>query len=110
MKHHMFTVSYGVFCNLMVYSWHVRAAGARLPRNDHENAMSVKPALPRTFVRSQLDISHRAFKRWCGAARLELKGFYEDWEVGLLVEVGKYLSEDRNIDRATQHIDKLLGA
>ena len=72
--------------------------------------MSIKPALPRTFVVRQLDISHRAFKRWCGAARLEFKGFYEDWEVGLLVEVGNYLTEDRSIKRAAQHIDKLLGA
>lgn len=72
--------------------------------------MTVKPALPRSFVRRQLGISYRAFKRWCDAARVDSKGFYEDWEVSLLVEVGNYLSEDRNIERAAEHIDKLLGA
>jgi hypothetical protein len=71
---------------------------------------TVTPALPRSFVRRQLGLSYQAFRRWCAAAKVGSKPFYEDWEVGLLTEVGNYLSEDRNISRAAEHIDKLLGA
>lgn len=72
--------------------------------------MSIQPELPRSMVRRQLGLSYKAFVRWCNAAKVPPKAFYKDYEVGLLVEVGNYLSEDRSLERAAKHIDELLGA
>ena len=74
--------------------------------------MEVTPVqLAKSDVKKGLGVTRQSFLRWCKAARLEAqKGFYESWEVSLLAEVGRYLQEDRNLERAQQHIDRLLGA
>jgi hypothetical protein len=71
---------------------------------------SIKPALPKSFVQSQLGLSEQAFRRWSRAARVGTKPFYEDWEVALLIEVGHCLEQYRSLKRAAQHIDQIIGA
>jgi hypothetical protein len=70
---------------------------------------TIKPALPKDFVQSQLGVSEQVFRRWTRAAQVGTKPFYEDWEVALILEVKKCLEQYRSLKRAAEHIDNLLG-